>query len=140
MKTKISRFFLATAVALVVAVNAVGGLQCFYGGQIGEMRVHMEKMCGAGDNLCKFQNTTMGGVILRVSKGCDMAEGQKAAVRQILTYIPNYIFLDASSHLYARVCPSRRIDGPSVRNMFFFYQKWTVFFIKIIGVVQLGHC
>ena len=77
--TNISHFFLATA-ALVVAVNSVRGLQCFYGGQIGEMRVHMEKMCSAGENLCKFQNTTMGGVILRVSKGCDTAEGQKAAV------------------------------------------------------------
>ena len=54
-------------------------------------------------------------------------------------------FLDGSTHLYMRVCPSvGRMVGPSVgwsvrRSVmrFFKCQKWTIFFMKIIGAVQL---
>ena len=55
-------------------------------------------------------------------------------------------FLDASSHLYFRSCPSvRRSVGWSVRpspcNQFFFKcQKWAVFSIKIFGAVHHWHC
>ena len=51
------------------------------------------------------------------------------------------VFLDASSHLYKRVCPS---VGPSVgwlfRNAFFFsLQKWRFFFMYVIREPQEHH-
>ena len=50
-------------------------------------------------------------------------------------------FLDASSHLYMRSCPSvRRMVCWMLRNLFFFKcWKWAVFFMKIIGTAQHWH-
>jgi hypothetical protein len=69
---------------MVLAVQTVSGLNCYLGGAAGNMGIKIEHTCDQGKTLCEYSNTTKMGVSVVLSKGCEMADESKKAVRRAL--------------------------------------------------------
>ena len=87
-----------TALIIVVAGQSAGALRCLMGGQMAGMQAYLEKTCNEGDDLCQYQNGTMG---IKIAKGCAKSTHTISAVN-ILDVINNSSYCCSSQVMWTK--------------------------------------